>query len=286
MINAEVGSDARRLFEREFAILRRVSSFCTAQVLDADVTADPPYIVSEYVAGQSLHAFVAEHGPLTGAELPLSIMDLGVGSPTEPRPAVRKPARWARRTILASSAIATALILAGGALWWARGSVAYTIINSFDYKTLDKDLRAVDDATTGRAGVEYTGHLQDQARQIRDEKMVQRAVASESGIVTAQADQVVVLVWGQINTTKGSTSDYHLGGVVMEMRSVGTVWKLDHVWPLSPQPDSAEMTTGSGRPAGRRRCCRPRRATVRAPSPWKRSPRRARGCSASARTEM
>ncbi|MGV9379583.1 serine/threonine-protein kinase [Nonomuraea sp. NPDC003707] len=69
VINAEVGSDARRLFEREFAVLRRVSSFCTAQVLDADVTADPPYIVSEYVAGPSLHAFVAEHGPLTGGEL-------------------------------------------------------------------------------------------------------------------------------------------------------------------------------------------------------------------------
>ncbi|GAA1017550.1 hypothetical protein Aple_023370 [Acrocarpospora pleiomorpha] len=69
VINAEVGSDARRLFEREFAVLRRVSGFCTAQVLDADVTADPPYIVSEYVAGQSLHAFIAEHGPLTGAEL-------------------------------------------------------------------------------------------------------------------------------------------------------------------------------------------------------------------------
>ncbi|SDL74523.1 serine/threonine-protein kinase [Nonomuraea jiangxiensis] len=69
VIHAEVGSEARRLFEREFAVLRRVSSFCTAQVLDADVTADPPYIVSEYVAGPSLHAFVAEHGPITGAEL-------------------------------------------------------------------------------------------------------------------------------------------------------------------------------------------------------------------------
>ncbi|SEG95922.1 Serine/threonine protein kinase [Nonomuraea solani] len=69
VIDAEVGSDARRMFEREFAVLRRVSSFCTAQVLDADVTADPPYIVSEYVAGRSLHAHVAQNGPLTGAEL-------------------------------------------------------------------------------------------------------------------------------------------------------------------------------------------------------------------------
>ncbi|MFI0420059.1 serine/threonine-protein kinase [Spongiactinospora sp. 9N601] len=69
VIKAEVGSDARRLFEREFAVLRRVSSFCTAQVLDADVTADPPYIVSEYVAGRSLYAFVAENGPLVGADL-------------------------------------------------------------------------------------------------------------------------------------------------------------------------------------------------------------------------
>ncbi|MFI7148088.1 serine/threonine-protein kinase [Nonomuraea sp. NPDC050022] len=416
---------ARHCMAAELDLLRRVSGFCTAQVLDADLTADPPHIVTEYVPGPSLAELVRQEGPLRGgalerlavatataltaihragvAHLDLSprnviigpdgprVVDFGlaraVGGPTtnalitgtpafiapeqlaghppassadvfswaatlayaatgrppfgddavptvvyrvlhqEPDlgpdteldgflrailqtclakdPALRpsaqdllyhlvdrtplKPAQvpapvrargWRRGWIVA---VAAAVLLAGGlgaAIWrglpadvgrpaslgksdgvlappplyaleaGATARTAYTIINSFDYKTLDKDLRAVDDATTGRAGVEYTGRLQDQARQIRDEKIVQRAVASESGIVAARADRVVVLVWGQINTTKGSTSDYHLGGVVMEMRSVGTVWKLDHVWPPSPQPDSAEMTTGEW-PSGR-----------------------------------
>ncbi|MCA2227874.1 serine/threonine-protein kinase [Nonomuraea aurantiaca] len=415
---------ARHRMAAELDLLRRVSGFCTAQVLDADLTADPPHIVTEYVAGPSLAELVRHEGPLRGgalerlavatataltaihragiAHLDLSprnviigsdgprVVDFGlaraVGGPTtdplitgtpafiapeqlaghppapsadvfswaatlayaatgrppfgddavptvvyrvlhqEPDlgtdtelggflrailktclakdPALRPsaqdllyhlvdrtplqpaeaptPARgWRRGWIVAVAAV---VLIAGGlgtAMWrgWpsdggrpaspgkgssgvlappplyaleagATARTAYATINSYGYKTLAKDLRAVDDATTGRAGVEYTGHLQDQARHIRDEKIVQRAVASESGIVAARADRVVVLVWGQINTTKGSTSDYHLGGVVMEMRSVGTVWKLDHVWPQNPQPNSAEMTTGEW-PSGR-----------------------------------
>ncbi|MEU7748200.1 serine/threonine-protein kinase [Nonomuraea sp. NPDC049158] len=421
---------ARHRMAAELDLLRRVSGFCTAQVLDADLTADPPHIVTEYVPGPSLAELVRHEGPLRGgalerlavatataltaihragvAHLDLSprnviigpdgprVVDFGlaraVGGPTtnalitgtpafiapeqlaghppapsadvfswaatlayaatgrppfgddavptvvyrvlhqepdlgtdpEPGgflrailqtclakdPALRpsaqdllyhlvdrtplKPAevpapvraRGRRRGWIV--AVAAAVLFAGGlgaAMWrgWptdggrpasaetaspaksdgvlappplyaleagAAARTAYAIVNSYGYKTLAKDLRAVDDATTGRAGVEYTGHLQDQARRIRDEKIVQRAVASESGIVAARTDRVVVLVWGQINTTKGSTSDYHLGGVVMEMRSVGTVWKLDHVWPPNPQPDSAEMTTGEW-PSGR-----------------------------------
>ncbi|MEU8143144.1 serine/threonine-protein kinase [Nonomuraea sp. NPDC048901] len=418
---------ARHRMAAELDLLRRVSGFCTAQVLDADLTADPPHIVTEYVPGPSLAELVRREGPLRDgalerlavatataltaihragvAHLDLSprnviigpdgprVVDFGlahaVGGPTtnalitgtpafiapeqlaghppapgadvfswaatlayaatgrppfgddavptvvyrvlhqEPDlgpdteldgflrailqtclakdPALRpsaqdllyhlvdrtplKPAEVPAPTparglwwgwIIAVAAVVVLLAGGLGAAMWkgssgdqgrpasaetrslgvlapsplyaleagATARTAYTIINSFDYKTLDKDLRAVDDATTGRAGVEYTGHLQDQARQIRDEKIVQRAVASESGIIAARADRVVVLVWGQINTTKGSTSDYHLGGVVMEMRSVGTLWKLDHVWPPNPQPDSAEMTTGEW-PSGR-----------------------------------
>jgi hypothetical protein len=127
---------------------------------------------------------------------------------------------------------------------------AFGIVNGFGYKTLDKDLREVDDATTGRANVEYAGRFRDQARRVRDEKIVQQAMAGESGIVAARTDRVVVLVWGQISTISDSTSGYRVGGVVMEMRKVGAVWKLDHVWPANPQPSSAETTTGEW-PSGR-----------------------------------
>ncbi|QVQ50273.1 serine/threonine protein kinase [Spiractinospora alimapuensis] len=56
-------------FAREADAARQVASFCTAAVLDADLTARPPYIVSEYVAGPSIAAAVRTRGPLTGGDL-------------------------------------------------------------------------------------------------------------------------------------------------------------------------------------------------------------------------
>jgi predicted Ser/Thr protein kinase len=69
VLHAELDSEARRRFVREFEVLRRVSGFCTARLLDADVAGTPPYIVSEYVPGPSLHAVIREHGPRGWAEL-------------------------------------------------------------------------------------------------------------------------------------------------------------------------------------------------------------------------
>ncbi|GAA4241388.1 hypothetical protein GCM10022254_70020 [Actinomadura meridiana] len=58
------GDDAARArFVRELDVAKRVARFCTAQVLDADVAGDQPYIVSEYVPGLSLHYVVRTDGP-------------------------------------------------------------------------------------------------------------------------------------------------------------------------------------------------------------------------------
>jgi serine/threonine protein kinase len=59
----------RRKFAAEFEAARKVGDSHTAQVLDADVYADPPYIVSEYIDGGTLHAWVRDKGPLTAAQL-------------------------------------------------------------------------------------------------------------------------------------------------------------------------------------------------------------------------
>ena len=40
---------ARERFVRELSAAKKVARFCTAQVLDADLAGDRPYIVSEYV---------------------------------------------------------------------------------------------------------------------------------------------------------------------------------------------------------------------------------------------
>jgi Protein kinase domain len=60
---------ARARFVRELSVLKRVAGFCTAQMLEADMAGDRPYIVSEYVPGPSLRDLVAVHGPRTGADL-------------------------------------------------------------------------------------------------------------------------------------------------------------------------------------------------------------------------
>ncbi|HXZ64559.1 MAG TPA: serine/threonine-protein kinase, partial [Streptosporangiaceae bacterium] len=60
---------ARRRLAREVETMRRVRSPFVAEVLDADVTGDSPYIVTRYVAGRTLEDVVAADGRLTGQAL-------------------------------------------------------------------------------------------------------------------------------------------------------------------------------------------------------------------------
>ncbi|WP_131747171.1 serine/threonine-protein kinase [Frankia sp. Cppng1_Ct_nod] len=56
-------------FRHEGDHARRVPRFCTAEVLDVDVTAQPPYLVTEYIDGPTLQEAVRSGGPLRKAEL-------------------------------------------------------------------------------------------------------------------------------------------------------------------------------------------------------------------------
>ncbi|MBB6170118.1 serine/threonine protein kinase [Nocardiopsis mwathae] len=62
-------TDLRRRFEKEVRAARKVASFCTAAIHDARLDEDPPYVVSEYVPGQSLQEAVVAKGPHKGAQL-------------------------------------------------------------------------------------------------------------------------------------------------------------------------------------------------------------------------
>ncbi|RSN64081.1 serine/threonine-protein kinase [Actinomadura sp. WAC 06369] len=53
----------RGRFVREVAAARLVAGFYTAEVVDADPDGDPPWLATRYVAGPSLEAAVAAHGP-------------------------------------------------------------------------------------------------------------------------------------------------------------------------------------------------------------------------------
>ncbi|NAS25780.1 protein kinase [Herbidospora sp. NEAU-GS84] len=60
---------ATRGFLREVEAARRVAAFCTAAVLDVGLLDQQPYIVSEYIAGDTLQALVRAAGPRTGGAL-------------------------------------------------------------------------------------------------------------------------------------------------------------------------------------------------------------------------
>ncbi|GAA4190830.1 hypothetical protein GCM10022252_29710 [Streptosporangium oxazolinicum] len=65
VLHARLSDDAqaKRRFQREADAARRVAPFCTARVLEADATGDRPYILSEYVDGESLQQVVSREGP-------------------------------------------------------------------------------------------------------------------------------------------------------------------------------------------------------------------------------
>jgi hypothetical protein len=62
-------ANGRLRLAREVETMRRVRSAFVAEVLDADVTGEFPYIVTRYVPGPTLEAMVRSRGPLSGSGL-------------------------------------------------------------------------------------------------------------------------------------------------------------------------------------------------------------------------
>jgi serine/threonine protein kinase len=58
-----------RMFRHEVAAARRVVGFCTARVLDAEMSGPLPYLVTEYVDGVRLDRAVANSGKLSATDL-------------------------------------------------------------------------------------------------------------------------------------------------------------------------------------------------------------------------
>ncbi|MDT4992889.1 MAG: eukaryotic-like serine/threonine-protein kinase [Actinoplanes sp.] len=71
LVHASLADDPefRGRFRSEVERARQVPSFCTAEVLDADLDHNPPYLVVEYVDGPSLYEVVEERGPLKANNL-------------------------------------------------------------------------------------------------------------------------------------------------------------------------------------------------------------------------
>lgn len=67
VLRPEVAGDdvARRRLSREVETMRRVRDVHIAEVVDADVTGQRPYIVTRYVAGRPLDEIIKQDGPLS-----------------------------------------------------------------------------------------------------------------------------------------------------------------------------------------------------------------------------
>lgn len=74
LIRAELADDPafRARFRREVEAGQRVGGVCNAKYVAADLQAERPYLVTEYIPGGNLADFVAMHGPLTGDQ-PVSL---------------------------------------------------------------------------------------------------------------------------------------------------------------------------------------------------------------------
>jgi hypothetical protein len=71
VLRSSVAGDptARRRLAREVETMQRVHSPHVAEVIDADLTGDTPYVVTRFVPGRTLDDLVTECGPLRGAAL-------------------------------------------------------------------------------------------------------------------------------------------------------------------------------------------------------------------------
>ena len=58
-----------RMFRHEVAAARRVVGFCTARVIDAELSGELPYLVTEYVDGVRLDRAIAASGRLAATDL-------------------------------------------------------------------------------------------------------------------------------------------------------------------------------------------------------------------------
>lgn len=71
----------RQRFAAEMEAARRVGGFHTAQVVDADAEASPPYLVTAYIPGPTLAQVIAEHGRLP--EPSLRVLGAGLAEALE-----------------------------------------------------------------------------------------------------------------------------------------------------------------------------------------------------------
>jgi Mce-associated membrane protein len=154
------------------------------------------------------------------------------------------------RLVAALTALAVVLAVGLGVLFWqghrsaaaagagadahaAARSAAETLF-SYDYRTIDANITAGKKVVTGVLAKDYDATSKVVKPTAVDTKAIVKATVSESGVVSASSDRVVVLLYlnqaTQNKNVQGTRMD--LNRVRVTMVRVGGDWKISRAEPL------------------------------------------------------
>ncbi len=161
--------------------------------------------------------------PSFGASLPISSPPPSTASGSTASPAHAGDAEFA-------DAGATSALL-------SAATDAIQTVDSYDYRTLDKNRAAGDAVITGAFGSRYDAALRALSASARKAKTVQQAVVQKIAVTALSGDTAGVLAFGRLDITNsanpGGTSQPLDAGITL--KRVGTAWKISDTTDLVNQ---------------------------------------------------
>jgi hypothetical protein len=114
---------------------------------------------------------------------------------------------------------------------------AIQIVDSYDYRTLDKNETAADAVITGSFRARYDTALSELSAAARKAKTVQQAVVQKIAVTSLSGDTAGVLAFGRLDVTNtanpsGTSVDLASG---VTLQRVGTAWHISDTTDLSSQ---------------------------------------------------
>jgi Mce-associated membrane protein len=117
----------------------------------------------------------------------------------------------------------------------AAAHVAAHDVLSYDYRTIGKDIARAKSETTGEFAQQYASTASQLLAQAKQVRAIVQAKPSQPGVITATADQVVVLVFvdqlsvKEVPGAKTPTTRIDQSRVRMTMTRVGSRWLVSQL---------------------------------------------------------
>lgn len=157
--------------------------------------------------------------------------------------------RYGRRALVALGLVVVLLGAVVGWLWWtdrqygeadAAGQVALVVakerateVLSYDYRSVDQDLRRARSGLTGRFLEQFDRGTATVAPAARERRAIVAARVTEAAIVDQHPDRVVVLLFVSQNSQTAQSPDVQLSNVRVQatMARAGDNWLIsDFTW--------------------------------------------------------